>query len=375
MKYRLIDLLACPHDRSGLRLKDAQVTKTAHTKKLTRVPCRQFCGRRNCSVAEADVSAEICSQCYSEEIVEGTLVSPTGKEYPIVGGIPRLLSARASEFIRKNKASFSLEWKYFRFGERNWGQDLPFRRELFLKGLGLGSNDLRNKLILDAGCGSGLLSMEMANSFGMEVVGVDLATGIELAYARNTNPDVHFVQGSLLELPVRDRVMDCIYCAGVLIHLPDTARAFRLLPRVLRPGGRYFVWIYRTIESHELRIDRIKEAIYHRVRTRLTSRLPIRFQEWLYQALLLPFLLKQSIMRLFGSKQNVRTWREKMQNYIDTFSPTYVNRHTTQEVERWFEEAGFANVQLAYEERYGFAMRGDLVVPVEEAETKGSVRG
>jgi len=76
---------------------------------------------------------------------------------------------------------------------------------------GASPEELSGKLILDAGCGSGLVSMEMAKSFGMEVVALDLAFGIENAYKTNTNPYVYYLQGSVLNLPFRRQIFDrCI---------------------------------------------------------------------------------------------------------------------------------------------------------------------
>ena len=196
MKYRLLDLLQAVDDGSQLQLAEATEVRTVPlTAQLNGVQCSRYCGLKGCVVEEADVTPQDCSSCYTKEIVEGELVAESGERYPITGGIPRLLSTSTAEFLRKNKESFSLEWKYFRFGERNWGMDIESRKELFLTALGKSPEELRGKLIFDAGCGSGLLAKEMGDSFGMEVVGLDLSTGIEQAYRVNTNPFVHYVQG------------------------------------------------------------------------------------------------------------------------------------------------------------------------------------
>ena len=202
--------------------------------------------------------------------------------------------------------------------------------------------------------------MAVGNSYGMEVIALDLATGIERAYESNTNPDVHFVQGSVLELPFKDKVFDYVYCAGVLIHLPDTKSAFSLLPRVLKLGGRCFIWVYRTVESHHRRGDRVRETLYQWIRSRITSRLPIGIQEVLYRGLVIPFVIRRMLSQLVKKPADDRTWHEKMQNLIDTFSPVHVNRHTEEEVLSWFGENGFARSVIAYQERYGFGVRGDL---------------
>jgi ubiquinone/menaquinone biosynthesis C-methylase UbiE/uncharacterized protein YbaR (Trm112 family) len=362
MKYRLVELLQSVPDVSQLRVASVREVRTvSFTDRLSEVKCRQFCAFKNCQVKDANVTPQDCNKCYSQEIIEGELLSESGKRYPISGGIPRLLSGEGVDFLKRNKKSFSLEWKYFRFGERNWGMDIESRKDLFIKALGKDPKELQGKLILDAGCGSGLLSIEMAKSFGMEVVALDLATGTEKAFERNQNPYVYFVQGSVLEPPIKNGVADYIYCAGVLIHLPDTRKGFGALPRCLKIGGRYFVWVYHEIEAHMGAKDRITEALYDLLRSKITSHLPISVQEAAYVCLALPFVMKRMIGNLVRKTNDTRTWREKMQNLIDTFSPVYANRHTEEEVIGWYRECHLSNEVVAYHDRYGFGVRGDLL--------------
>ena len=40
---------------------------------------------------------------------------------------------------------------------------------------------------------------------------------------------VHYVQGDLRRLPIRDQSFDFVHSSGVLHHPPSTAEAFRLL--------------------------------------------------------------------------------------------------------------------------------------------------
>jgi hypothetical protein len=49
-----------------------------------------------------------------------------------------------------------------------------------------------------------------------------------------------------------------------------------------------------------------------------------------------------------------------MQNFIDTMSPVYANRHTEEEVMKWYRGRNFGNVAVAYSDRYGSGYRGDL---------------
>lgn len=360
MKYRLVDLIQPLSEKSQLRVKVTKQVDVPFEGIIGGVKCKTFCARKNAKIGETSITPDECVKCYSQEILEGELVSDGGSRYPIVNGIPRMLPEEVKGFLAKNQDTFSLEWKMFKFGERNWGQDIEFRRKLFLNGMGVARESLKGKLIFDAGCGSGLLSMEMAKSFGMEVIALDLAYGIEQAYAHNKNPFLYFIQGSVLTPPVRSSICDFIYCCGVLIALPDTREGLAALARCLKPGGRYFTWHYHPIDRVHHPKDLYKMRLYNWIRVNITSRLPIRLQYAVYLTMIIPFVIKRDICNLFRQKKDDRTWREKMQGFVDMFSPVYQNRHDESEVLRWHKEMGFVNETIPYQEAYGFSARGDV---------------
>lgn len=329
---------------------------------IPEVRCQRVCGRKLCAISTGMVAPQDCERCYQQEIAEGKLrCSACGQVWPIIGGVPRFLPKQLATDIKKTQATFSFEWKMFRFSERNWGQDITFRTNLFLDALKVPPHELEGKLIFDAGCGSGALSIAMAKQFGMEIVAMDLAYGIEKAYEHNDSPNVLFVQGSVLEPPLRGDVFDYVYCAGVLVHCPDSKEAFKAVVPTLKRGGRCFVWVYHPISAAYYPADWRKLATHSWIRRNITSRLPIQIQYLLYLTLMPAFLAKQAVECMLGMKESAVTWREKMQNLFDSFSPIYQNRHEPKEVEEWYSERGFSNVEVAYREHEGFGMRGDLV--------------
>jgi ubiquinone/menaquinone biosynthesis C-methylase UbiE/uncharacterized protein YbaR (Trm112 family) len=360
MKYRLVDLIQPLTENSQLRVKVNKEIDVTFEAEIKTVKCTAFCAYKNGRIGEVAVTPRDCARCFSQEIIEGELASEGGSRFPITKGIPRILPEETKGFLEKNQATFSLEWKMFKFGQRNWGQDIEFRKQLFLKGMGVRPDDLKGKIIFDAGCGSGLLSMEMAKCFGMEVIALDLAYGIEQACERNRNPFLYFIQGSVLTPPVKSNLCDYVYCAGVLIALPDTRTGFKALCRCLKPGGRYFTWHYHPIDKRHHARDLYKMRLYNFIRYRITSRLPIRLQHAIYLTMIVPFVIKRDVTNLFKQKKDDRTWREKMQAFVDMFSPIYQNRHDEEEVLSWYRAEGFVNACIAYQEAYGFSARGDV---------------
>jgi 2-polyprenyl-6-hydroxyphenyl methylase/3-demethylubiquinone-9 3-methyltransferase len=108
------------------------------------------------------------------------------------------------------------------------------RVDFYLRQLG----DLHGRLVLDAGCGGGLVARELAAA-GATVVGLDRSLGTMGAF-RPT-------QGRLERLPFADGAFDVVVAADVLEHVPDLPAAVAELARVLAPGGRLvFDTINRT---------------------------------------------------------------------------------------------------------------------------------
>ncbi len=359
MKLRLLDLLKCSCGKSNMALQNARIKNVNFEADLERVRCERFCGWKQILIDPDNVTPADCRQCYAQEVTGGDIVCACGLRYSIIKGIPRFLPEKLANNFEKVQKTFTYEWKMFRFGERNWGQDIAHRKGLFLKGMGINPQHLKGKLILDAGCGSGLLSIEMAKSFGLEVAALDLAFGVEKAYDRNDSPFVHFIQGSVLELPFRQQSFDYVYCAGVLVALPDTRSGFVSITKPLKKGGRCFIWVYHPIDRIHYPKERVKLLVYDRIRKYLTSRLPIRFQYYLYLSLMPIFLIKREMEVLTGRTEDRRTYREKMQNMFDMFSPIYFNRHRAEECMEWCKAEGFSDVCEAYHEKHGFGVRGN----------------
>ena len=360
MKFRQLDLLRCSCGKSNMDVKNGTIRQVNFGFAIDKVRCERFCGLKRVTVADGKVNSADCAECYKQEITEGNIVCECGQKYPVIRGVPRFLPEKLAGNFEKVQKTFSYEWKMFRFGERNWGQDIEFRKEQFLKGMGVTPDDLKGKLMFDAGCGSGVLSIEMAKSFGMEVIALDLAFGIEKAYDHNDSPFVHFLQGSVLDPPFRKDSFDYIYCAGVLVALPDTQTGFLSIIKSLRKGGRCFIWVYHLLDKAHYPKERIKMLTYDSIRKYCTSRLPIAAQYYLYLSMMSIFLIKREIEVLAGITKDRRTWREKMQNMFDMFSPIYFNRHLSSEVCDWYRKAGFENVSVAYSEKHGFGVRGEL---------------
>ncbi|MEO6171734.1 MAG: bifunctional 2-polyprenyl-6-hydroxyphenol methylase/3-demethylubiquinol 3-O-methyltransferase UbiG [Arenimonas sp.] len=103
---------------------------------------------------------------------------------------------------------------------------------------------LRDKKILDVGCGGGLLSEALARE-GAQVVALDLAEElIEIAklhlYESNVKVDYRLqsVESLAEEIPTQ---FDAITCMEMLEHVPDPSSILRACAKLLKPGGKLFI--------------------------------------------------------------------------------------------------------------------------------------
>ncbi|MCG8422617.1 MAG: class I SAM-dependent methyltransferase [Proteobacteria bacterium] len=104
-------------------------------------------------------------------------------------------------------------------------------------------------LVLDAGCGAGLSSLEL---FGerlarVRYLGVDISDAVDVARTRFEERGIEaaFLQADLTELPLRERSVDVVFSEGVLHHTDSTRQALTSLARLLAPNGRFLFYVYR----------------------------------------------------------------------------------------------------------------------------------
>lgn len=93
---------------------------------------------------------------------------------------------------------------------------------------------LRARRILDMGCGTGVITEEMAERARGRVVGVDVAR--EFLRIREGSR-ASYVQGNALRLPFPDASFDIVLCHFVLMWLRDPQQGMAEMVRVARPGG------------------------------------------------------------------------------------------------------------------------------------------
>ena len=285
-----------------------------------------------------------------------------GATFPIVGGVPRFV---AEEHYTE---SFGYQWNRFARTQLDSANGTRRSRDTFLEKTGWSLDELAGKRGLDAGCGMGRFA-EVCADAGAEVHAVDLSGAVEAAFRNIGNrPNVRIYQADIMNLPFPEASFDFILSLGVLHHTPDTKTACLKLAPLLKPGGIIALWVYST---------ELRSFIGSAVLRTITCRLP---QRWLLGLCRVAFpLYFVHRVRWLGrvthkclptSLDPNPEWR-----WLDTFdwySPRYQWKHTYEEVEGWFREAGLTEIQRG---KFPVSVRGSRPQGIHVPESAASALG
>lgn len=232
--------------------------------------------------------------------------------------------------------------------------------------------------ILDAGCGNGRVTALLRALAPEEavVVGIDVASALVAQEQFAGVESVRFEQRDLLDDLSSLGQFDFIYCQEVLHHTEDPARAFCNLSELLAPDGEIAVYVYKhkapvrewvddfvrdelsslSYEKATQSCAQITEFGQRLSDLNVTVSVPavkvlgIEAGEYDVQRLIYHFFAK-----CFWSEE--LSWDENVLVNQDWYHPQTATRHTREEVEAWFMQAGLDLVHR-HVDHYGITLRG-----------------
>jgi len=169
--------------------------------------------------------------------IEGDWLLSAFERVPIRHGIPRFspdISYSSGNFslLRERHAKLQLD-------SINGTRD---RLETILSRTNWPRDFFKDKTILECGCGAGP-DTEVLAGLGAYVLAVDLS-GLDIAKKNVPHPNVQFVQADIMNLPLRRKSFDIVFCHRVLQHTPNPGECLQSILSFVKDSGAVFVHSY-----------------------------------------------------------------------------------------------------------------------------------
>jgi SAM-dependent methyltransferase len=286
------------------------------------------------------------------EIETGWLVTADRQHrYPIRQFIPRF--APESNYTD----NFGMQWNRFRQTQLDSHSGRPISAQRFWTSTGWKPSELKDRWVLDAGCGAGRFA-EVALEAGARLVALDYSNAVDACYANlRHHPQLHAVQGDIYALPFAPGTFPLVYSLGVLQHTPDVARACAALPPMVAEGGRLCVDFYGRKFGTLLHAKYLLRPVTRRVAPQrlfrvLQAAVPVMLP--ISRAIeALPVLgryLKRAIPVTYYNGEFPLTPRQRSEwALLDTFdmlAPQYDQPQSATTVRRWLDQSGLASVEV-----------------------------
>jgi len=118
-------------------------------------------------------------------------------------------------------------------------------QDMVAKNLGLNSG----QIVLDAGCGQGVVSTYLAKKYGPKIFGINIVPfqikkAQELARRLGVTDKVQYQLMDYSATSFPDNYFDAIYTTETLSHSPDIHQTLREFLRILKPGGKIAFFEY-----------------------------------------------------------------------------------------------------------------------------------
>ena len=329
MKLSLLDWLACPACGDG--------TFTLRIDREEKIPVyaghfepgEDAPGRRDDTLVEVAEGALNCREC--------------GAAFPVTEGIPRLLPPGGEPGPSTGHRLTEFDGFVQQYEDNFLDLMAPLR-----------ADDFVGRLVLDAGCGFGRHAFFSAR-YGAEVIALDSSPDAVASARRNlrTQLRAHVVLGDVRRPPLRKQLFDMVYCLGVLHHVSEHAVALAALDQLVKPGGRFSSWVYgprqgltriatgalrgATAQMEPKQLQRFSQLIAGGLR--LFSHTPHRFFGKLP-------VLSSVVTHLPVHDHSRWPFDVVVADVYDRLRIPVTGYFMGEDLERWYAEAGYADIQV-----------------------------
>lgn len=149
-------------------------------------------------------------------------------------------------------ANFGYQWKKWDtiLSDSRNSNHQDFKKNVLLKRTNFDKFDMKDKTILECGCGGGDDTEVLLKFPFKEVHAFDLSRAVERSAKYNKDSRLVLSQASIFEIPYPDESFDFVFCHRVLQHTPDPELALRKIGKKVKPGGVLFAHSYHDSKRY-----------------------------------------------------------------------------------------------------------------------------
>jgi 2-polyprenyl-3-methyl-5-hydroxy-6-metoxy-1,4-benzoquinol methylase len=149
---------------------------------------------------------------------------------------------------------FGDQWKHYKKTQLDSYSGSPITETRLDRCLGALKDNLKDKLVLEAGCGAGRFT-EVLLKKGAFLVSSDLSSAVEVNAENFPVSDKHLViQADINNMPFADESFDVVICLGVIQHTADTEKTIADLYKLVKKGGSLVIYHYTFNKSYYFRL-------------------------------------------------------------------------------------------------------------------------
>lgn len=296
MKREILSILCCPNCKNNLRLLEKEVA--------------------------------------DNEVIDGVLeCSYCQKSFKITRGVPRMIIDLGER--RKLAESWGFEWNKRANGKFEidtlYGETEKQELKNFFDLLGITPDDLKEKIVLDAGCGCGRLTKSLGK-YATHVIGIDIMSSIEHVYEYcKPNKNVHIIQADILNLPFKNAAFDYVWGKLAICYVRNPEQAFRNLSELVKSSGKLFVSLPSKTDMSFVNKLKYSLKLMHRIPREL-----LFYISWLLAPLL--YLAKTVL------KKQKASLRSNAFFIFNALQSKFFTLHTSEEVKNWFVRERFYDI-------------------------------
>jgi len=192
--------------------------------------------------------------------------------------------------------------------------------------------EVKDKTILDAGCGTGIFSIIFANKGASKVIGIDISEG-SLKTAQRLKEkfnleNAEFTKEDMVKLPFEDETFDIVWAWGTVHHTTHPLKAISELIRVLKKGGSLLLAVY----------TRTKLTFIHEIIRRCLIRMPKK--SWKFLSKILAFSLAPVVF-FFKKREKSRKGEKLEELILDWYFVPIRHYYMPDEIKSYLQKRGF----------------------------------